>query len=76
MNNSFNDCRKGKYSDCSAYGTIRVQNHLSQNPEIVANLSGTDGIDGIFLHSCVDRPRFKSSETLQFTPPDGVFDVR
>ena len=66
---------KGKLSDVSAYGTLRVQNQLSQSPEIVATLSGTDSIDGIFLHSCVDRPRFKAGKTLQFTPPDGVFDV-
>lgn len=67
--------RKGKFSDVSAYGTIRVQNQLSQSPDIVANLTGTDGIDGIFLHSCVDRARFNASKTLQFCPPDGIFDV-
>ena len=69
------NCRKGKYSDVSAYGPLRIQNQLSQSPEIVANLSGTDTIEGVFLHSCVDRARFNASKTLQFVPPDGVFDV-
>lgn len=62
-------------SDCSVYGTLRVTSRLSQNPEISAALTGTDNIDGVFLHRCVDRARFQSSKTLQFVPLDGVSDV-
>lgn len=67
--------RKGKVCDCSAYGTIRVQNHLSAMPQIVATLTGVDGVEGVFLHSCVDRTRYRSSRALQFIPLDGTFDV-
>ena len=67
--------RKGKVCDCSAYGTIRVQNHLSGMPQIVATLTGVDGVEGVFLHSCVDRTRYRSSRALQFIPLDGTFDV-
>ena len=67
--------RKGKVCDCSAYGTIRVQNHLSAMPQIVATLTGVEGVEGVFLHSCVDRTRYRSSRALQFIPLDGTFDV-
>ena len=67
--------RKGKLCDCSAYGTIRVQNHLSAMPQIVATLTGVEGVEGVFLHSCVDRTRYRSSRALQFIPLDGTFDV-
>ena len=67
--------RKGKVCDCSAYGTIRVQNHLSAMPQIVAMLTGVEGVEGVFLHSCVDRTRYRSSRALQFIPLDGTFDV-
>ena len=67
--------RKGKVCDCSAYGTIRVQNHLSAMPQIVATLTGLEGVEGVFLHSCVDRTRYRSSRALQFIPLDGTFDV-
>lgn len=67
--------RKGKMCDCSAYGTIRVQNHLSAMPQIVATLTGVEGVEGVFLHSCVDRTRYRSSRALQFIPLDGTFDV-
>lgn len=67
--------RKGKICDCSAYGTLRVQSHLSGMPQVVAAFTGLEGIDGVFLHSCVDRVRYRTSRTLQFVPLDGVFDV-
>ena len=70
-----NISRKGKVCDCSAYGTIRVQNHLSAMPQIVATLTGVEGVEGVFLHSCVDRTRYRSSRALQFIPLDGTFDV-
>ncbi|KAK8827162.1 adaptor protein complex 3, subunit mu 1 [Blastocystis sp. ATCC 50177/Nand II] len=66
---------KGKICDCSVYGTLRVQSHLSGMPQVVAAFTGLEGIDGVFLHSCVDRVRYRTSRTLQFVPLDGVFDV-
>ena len=40
--------RKGKICDCSAYGTLRVQSHLSGMPQVVAAFTGLEGIDGVF----------------------------
>ena len=44
-------------------------------PQIVATLTGVEGVEGVFLHSCVDRTRYRSSRALQFIPLDGTFDV-
>ena len=39
--------RKGKICDCSVYGTLRVQSHLSGMPQVVAAFTGLEGIDGV-----------------------------
>ncbi|CBK24631.2 uncharacterized protein [Blastocystis hominis] len=66
---------KGSLTSCSAYGVLRVDSHLSQSPEVALTLQNSNSIEALRVHRCVDRARLRSSQTLQFVPLDGVFDV-
>lgn len=66
---------KGTLTSCSAYGVLRVDSHLSQSPEVALTLQNPGAIEALRVHRCVDRARLRSSQTLQFVPLDGVFDV-
>ena len=66
---------KGTLTSCSAYGVLRVDSRLSQSPEVALTLQNSGAIEALRVHRCVDRARLRSSQTLQFVPLDGVFDV-
>lgn len=66
---------KGTLTSCSAYGVLRVDSRLSQSPEVALTLQNAGAIEALRVHRCVDRARLRSSQTLQFVPLDGVFDV-
>ena len=54
---------------------LRVDSRLSQSPEVALTLQNSGAIEALRVHRCVDRARLRSSQTLQFVPLDGVFDV-
>ena len=72
---SLSDPSKGTLTSCSAYGVLRVDSRLSQSPEVALTLQNPGAIEALRVHRCVDRARLRSSQTLQFVPLDGVFDV-